>query len=298
MAFLEKIRKSIPTLSYELFPPKNPTGWGTLYATLSEIAKQAPDYISVTYGAGGSTRDKTVDMVGRIQNELGIESMAHLTCVGHSRDELQNLLQSLQKVGIRNVLALRGDPPKGDTAFKPHPDGFAHASDLIEFIREQFTFNLGCAYYPEKHVEAPTLEEDILHLKLKQDRGADVAISQLFFDNENFYRFRDLAYKAGVRIPLVAGIMPVLELKQLPRFQQLSGCVVPEKLVAALGEGQNEEIQERGIEYATRQCLDLLANGIAGIHLYCLNRYQSSVRITENLRREGHFRVESDSPES
>ncbi len=297
MAFLAKIRDNIPTLSYELFPPKNPAGWGTLYATLAEIGKQSPDYISVTYGAGGSTRDKTVDLVGRIQNELGIESMAHLTCVGHSRDELHGLLKTLEKNGIRNVLALRGDPPKGDADFKPHPEGFAHASDLIQFIRGGFSFNLGCAFYPEKHMEAATLEQDILHLKLKQDMGADVAISQLFFENENFYRFRDLAYKAGVRLPFVAGIMPVLDLKQLPRFKQLSGCVIPDKMVSFLGEGEDNAILERGIDFATRQCLDLLANGISGIHLYCMNRFHSSVRITENLRREGHFPIPSDTPE-
>ena len=286
MSILEKLRQR-PTLSYEFFPPKNPSGWASLYTTLGESSKQAPDFVSVTYGAGGSTRSKTVDLVGRIQNELGIEAMAHLTCVGHSRDELRDILEQLWNAGIRHVLALRGDPPKGDTGFKPHPDGFAHASDLIAFIKKQFDFTIGCAFYPEKHMEAPSLESDMEALKLKQDNGADFAVSQLFFDNANFFRFRDNAAAMGITMPLVAGIMPVLDLKQLPRFEELSGCVIPPELPAFLAE--SEDVTARGIEYATRQCNDLLRGGVAGLHLYCLNKHRSVTRITENLRALGHF---------
>jgi methylenetetrahydrofolate reductase (NADPH) len=286
MSILEKLRQG-PTLSYEFFPPKNPAGWGSLYGTLAETLKQSPDFVSVTYGAGGSTRTKTVDLVGRIQGELGIESMAHLTCVGHSRDELRGILEQLWNSGIRHVLALRGDPPKGDTAFKPHPEGFAHASDLIRFIKDNFAFTIGCAFYPEKHVEAKSLEADMDTLKLKQDNGADFAVSQLFFDNANFLRFRDKAAAMGIRLPLVAGIMPVLELKQLPRFEEMSGCVIPADLTAFLGDGTDAE--RRGVDYATRQCDELLRNGIAGLHLYCLNRHASVVKITENLRAAGHL---------
>lgn len=294
MALLEKIRAGVPTLSYELFPPKNPAGWGTLYGTLGELSKLAPDYISVTYGAGGSTRTKTVDLVGRIQNELGIESVAHLTCVGHSRDELAGILGTLEAAGIRNVLALRGDPPKGDAAFKPHPDGFAHASDLIRFIQDRFSLNIACAHYPEKHVEAASLESDIAYLKLKQDNGARFTISQLFFDNGNFYRFRDKCTAAGITMPFVAGIMPVLNLGQLSRFRELSGCVIPDSLVSFLGTGDAADIVARGVEFATRQCDDLLKNGIAGIHLYSLNQSHSSARITENLRARGYFPAASE----
>jgi methylenetetrahydrofolate reductase (NADPH) len=291
MALLQKIQSGIPTLSYELFPPKNPAGWGTLYGTLGELSKLAPDYISVTYGAGGSTRTKTVDLVGRIQNELGIESVAHLTCVGHSREELAGILATLEAAGIRNVLALRGDPPKGDATFKPHPDGFAHASDLIRFIKDRFGLSIACAHYPEKHVEAASLESDIDYLKLKQDNGAQFTISQMFFDNENFYRFRDKCVAAGVRFPFVAGIMPVLNLGQITRFRELSGCVIPDSLVSYLGTGDAAAVQARGVEFATRQCDDLLRNGIAGIHLYSLNQSHSSARITENLRGLGYFPV-------
>lgn len=296
MSFTDKLKAGAPTLSFELFPPKNPLGWGTLYGTLGEICKLAPDYISVTYGAGGSTRVKTVELVGRIQGELGIESMAHLTCVGHSKSEILDILRTLEASGIRNVLALRGDPPKGDAHFKPHPDGFVHASDLIGFIRSHSGLSIGCAFYPEKHLEAVSLEADIGHLKTKQDNGAGFTISQLFFDNDTFYRFRDKAAKAGVTIPMVAGIMPVLDVNQLGRFKELSGCIIPEKLTAFLaagspGAGTSGDVAQRGVEYASEQCRDLLENGIAGIHLYSLNRSLSSVRITENLRRQGYFPV-------
>ncbi|HKP95523.1 MAG TPA: methylenetetrahydrofolate reductase [NAD(P)H] [Fibrobacteria bacterium] len=291
MPFLDKLKNGIPTLSFELFPPKNPAGWGTLYGTLGEISKLSPDYISVTYGAGGSTRSKTVDLVARIQGELGIESMAHLTCVGHSREELGDILRTLEKAGIRNVLALRGDPPKGDKTFKPHPDGFAHASDLIRFIKAEFDLRIGCAFYPEKHMEAASLEADIGFLKLKQDNGAQFTISQLFFDNGNFYRFRDKCAAKGVTMPFVAGIMPVLTLGQLTRFKELSGCIIPDSMVAFLGGGKPEDVNRRGVEFATAQCQDLLKNGIAGIHLYSLNQSLSSSRITDNLRTLGHFPV-------
>ena len=291
MAFIDKLKSGIPTLSYELFPPKNINGWATLYSTMAEISKLVPDYISVTYGAGGSTRSKTFDLVSRIQDELGIETMAHLTCVGHSKDELKEILQTLVKAGIRNVLGLRGDPPKGDTAFKPHPDGFAHASDLIAFIKGNFQLQIACAYYPEKHMEAASLESDIGYLKLKQDNGAQCTISQLFFDNETFYRFRDKCQAMGVTMPFVAGIMPVLNLNQLTRFRELSGCMIPESMVTFLGSGKPEDVTLRGVEFATAQCDDLLKNGIAGIHLYSLNQSQSSSRITENLRRLGHFPI-------
>jgi len=288
MSVLEKLKRG-PTLSYEFFPPKNPSGWASLYTTLGETLKQQPDFVSVTYGAGGSTRSKTVDLVGRIQGELGIEAMAHLTCVGHSREELRGILEQLWNTGIRHVLALRGDPPKGDTAFKPHPEGFAHASDLIAFIKKDFDFTIGCAFYPEKHVEAASLEADMQALKLKQDNGADFAVSQLFFDNANFLRFRDKAVAMGIHLPLLAGIMPVLDAKQLPRFEELSGCVIPSDLPAFLEDpARGEDVVARGVAYATRQCDELFKGGVAGLHLYCLNKHASVTRITENLRALGH----------
>ncbi|MDR3709592.1 MAG: methylenetetrahydrofolate reductase [NAD(P)H] [Capsulimonadaceae bacterium] len=289
MSYFEKLQAGTPTLSYEVFPPKNPLGWESLYATLAEIRRRTPDFVSVTYGAGGSTRDKTIDLVSRIQRELGLASVAHLTCVGHSRDEIDAILDQLTRAGIEGIMALRGDPPKGDAAFLPHPEGFAHASELIAYIKARYKFRIGCACYPEKHPEAVALRDDIVHLKLKQDQGASVAVSQLFFDNENFKRFIDQVRAAGVTLPIIAGIMPVTGLSQLRRFRELSGTEIPKKLTDFLGEGDDETIAERGIDFGVEQCADLLDSGVAGLHLYTLNRCTSTTRITDALRARGYL---------
>lgn len=291
MTFCDKLQAGIPTLSYEFSPPKNPAGWATLYSTLGEVARQLPDFVSVTYGAGGSNRQKTVDLVSRIERELDIESVPHLTCVGHSQAEIAEILTTLQGAGIHHLMALRGDAPQNDVGYTPHPDGFAHASDLIAFACKHFQFHIGCAFYPEKHPDAETLDHDIGWLKHKQDVGAQFATSQLFFDNAAFYEFRAHAAKAGVTIPLIAGILPVTSLSQLARIHQLSGQQIPDALLAALGEGTDKEVQERGIAYAAAQCRDLLAHGVAGLHLYTFNKATSAVRITKALRAEGHFPV-------
>jgi len=258
MTFLEKLQKRTPTLSFEFYPPKNPDGWGTLYSALGSISKKQPDYVTVTYGAGGSTRQKTIDLVSRIQDELDIEAMAHLTCVGHSRDELFEILTALQKAGVRYIMALRGDPPgfmQGNRVFTPHPEGFAHASDLIAFIKANFHFSVGCSFYPEKHPEAESLAHDIGFLKLKQDVGADFAVSQIFFDNDAFARFQDQAQHAGVSIPLVAGILPVTSVEQLAEngICRSNGTSVPPSLEEFIGTGTKSEVTERGVEFAHRQ---------------------------------------------
>jgi methylenetetrahydrofolate reductase (NADPH) len=188
MLFSEKLNSNIPTISFEIFPPKNPAGWGALYSTLGNVSRRSPDFISVTYGAGGSTRRQTVELVARIQRELGIETVAHLTCLGHSAEEIAALLSELEASDVHGLMALRGDPPKDSSQFKPHPEGFAHASDLIEFASSRNSFTIGCACYPETHPEASSPEADIEYLKLKQDRGASFAVSQLFFES----RFQSL----------------------------------------------------------------------------------------------------------
>jgi len=289
MDFCDKLAAGVPTLSYEFSPPKNPAGWATLYSTLGEITRQAPDFVSVTYGAGGSNRQKTVDLVSRIERELDIDSVPHLTCVGHSKEEIAEILTTLQAAGIRHLMALRGDAPKNDPSYQPHPDGFAHASDLIEYAEANFDFHVGCAFYPEKHPDAEHLDDDIHWLKFKQDCGAEFATSQLFFDNAVYYEFRDHAVKASVTMPLIAGILPVTSLSQLARIGELSGQDIPPKLLEALGEGTDKEIQERGIEYAASQCRALLQNGAPGVHLYTFNRAASAVKITKTLRAEGWF---------
>lgn len=286
MTIRELLATRTPTLSYELFPPRTPAAEETLAQTMDMLAATKPDFMSITYGASGSTRSTSREVVHRLAVAHTIPPLAHLTCVDQSRAELIAVIESYLADGVRDFLALRGDPPKGDAAFRPHPDGFAHASDLIAFIKKDFGFTVGCAFYPEKHVEAPSPEADMQALKLKQDNGADFAVSQLFFDNANFLRFREKAVAMGITLPLVAGIMPVLDLKQLPRFEELSGCVIPADLPVFLAQG---DVIARGIEYATRQCDELLRNGIAGLHLYCLNKHASVTRITENLRALGHF---------
>ena len=291
MSFLSKLRAGTPTLSFEFYPPKDTDGWGTLYSALGNISKRAPDYVTVTYGAGGSTRTKTVELVSRIQDELGIEAMAHLTCVGHSKAEIAAILDSLDAAKVSAVMALRGDPPHGQSRFEAHADGFAHASDLIAFIRANWGFCIGCSFYPEKHLEAESLAHDIGFLKLKQDQGADFAVSQIFFDNATFYEFRALAIDAGVTMPLVAGIMPITSLDQMGEkgILQRAGTVIPPALTSAIGTGTKAQIVERGIAFAAAQCRDLLEHGTPGIHFYTLNRSTSSLRVTELLRGDGFF---------
>ena len=284
-----KIQRPEPTLSFEFFPPKTPDGWSALETTLQEVAKQSPDFVSVTYGAGGSTRQKTVSLVGQIQNDLGIETMAHLTCVDHSREELKEILDRIKTSNVRAIMALRGDPPSGQNQFVAHEGGFAHGSDLIRLIKENFDFVVGCACYPETHTEADSPEDDLDYLKLKQDLGADFTVTQLFFDNTDFYRFRDRAQKAGVTIPIVAGIMPVTGLKQRDRFRKMCGCRIPKRLRKTLEDASEDTVVEHGIEYGTDQCNDLLKNEVAGLHLYTLNKSVSSMAITKNLRFQGVF---------
>lgn len=290
MNFEQKLQQNIPTISYEFFPPKNAQGWGTLYATLANAAQLNLDFVSVTYGAGGSTRKKTVSLVGRIQQELCIDTMAHLTCVGHSKDELGAILNNIQSEGVRAIMALRGDPPQGESSFTPQADGFSYGNELIQYIKSNYDFTIGCACYPEGHTESKDVDQDIHYLKLKQDCGADFAVTQLFFDNDYLYRFRDAAKKAGITIPIVAGIMPVTSVSQLDRFKAMCGCAIPQALRDRLNEVKDEDVVQCGIDYATEQCLGLLENNIAGIHIYTLNRSRSSWTIIENLRQAGYFK--------
>lgn len=292
----EKLKSNSPTLSYEFFPPKNPAGWATLYSTLGEVAGHNLDFVSVTYGAGGTTREKTISVVGRIQNELDIETVPHLTCVDHSRDDLIEILDTIKKKNVHAIMALRGDPLVGQDDFIQHPDGLSHASELIDLIKSNYDFVIGCACYPEKHPDAASLEDDIEFLKLKQDKGADFAVTQLFFDNEIFYRFRDKAVAAGITIPLVAGIMPVSTLKQLDRFREMCGCSIPVQLRSFLANCPDDQVAGRGIDYGINQCVDLIQNDVAGIHLYTLNRAISSSAITNGLRFRGHFNTTPTDP--
>ncbi len=290
MIFFDKLQSHTPTVSFEFFPPKTPEGWAKLYATIAETVRLNVDFVSVTYGAGGSTRENTVDLVASLQNNLAIHAMAHLTCIGHSQVDLSKILDKLAAKQVPAIMALRGDPPQGETAFKAHPYGFAHASDLIGFIKDGWPqFKIGCAAYPEGHPEsfaageAKTPDRDILYLKLKQERGADFAVTQLFFDNAVYYAFVEKARAAGVTIPLLPGIMPLTSAKQIERFIALSGCSIPETLRQA---ARAANVEETGFQFALNQCRDLLAHGAPGLHLYTLNQSALSGRLLATLRAE------------
>lgn len=276
-----------PTLSFEFYPPKTDEGWSDLRQTLLASDALGLDFVSVTYGAGGSTREKTVDLCAEIRRDHGIDTMAHLTCVGHSRDEIDRVLDQLAEAGVRTILGLRGDPPKGQTDFVPHPDGFAHASDLIEHIARRGGFRLACAFYPEVHPEATSPASDLSFLKRKQDSGAGFAVSQLFYDVDAFLRFRDQARATGVTLPLVAGVMPISSLAAARRFVK----VVPDSVVAAIEAAGSEPaaVAEAGIAQAAGMIERLVAEGIDGIHLYTLNKSVASPRIVELLRGRGLF---------
>lgn len=272
--------------SCEFFPPKTEESLAQLYETAADLKRLDPAFVSVTYGAGGGTRDKTLEITRRIKSELGIESMAHLTCVGHSKAELKTVLDKIRDAGIENIIALRGDPPRGATSFQPHPDGFAHAAELVRFVRGSYDFCIAVAGYPEGHVEAPDRETDWRRLEDKVKAGADLIITQLFFDNRDFFAFEKRMREKGVTAPIVPGIMPVTNFSQLVRFTQMCGARVPEALHRRLEAAQDdaEAVQQIGIEHATAQCEELIRRGVPAVHFYTLNRSRSTRTVVENLK--------------
>lgn len=274
-----------PTVSFEFFPPKSEAGFQQLYRTIEDLRPLAPSYVSVTYGAGGSTRAKTVELVERIQREAGIRSMAHLTCVGHTADEIGGILDDVWAAGIRNVLALRGDPPAGQSQFTATEGGFAYADELVAYVQSRHDFCIAVAGYPEGHPQCLNRTRDLENLKRKVEAGGCFVITQLFFDNADFYRFRDAARSMGIKVPIVAGIMPILNVGQMKRFIGMCGAKIPHPLLLKLEslESDPEAVHAAGVEYATRQCQDLLANGTEGIHFYTLNKSKATVEICKAL---------------
>ena len=271
-----------PVVSFEFFPPKTAEGVEQLYKTVDELRPCRPSFVSVTYGAGGSTRDRTLELVTRIQRDLGITTMAHLTCVGSTRSDIRETLRRLHDGGIRNILALRGDPPKGETEFKPVADGFRYASELVAFIREQpWDFCLGAACYPEGHVETRNLEADLGNLQTKVACGVDFLVSQLFFDNEDFRAFVRRARSAGVNVPIVPGLMPVTNVNQTERFTQMCGARIPQELYRRLRVVANDPaaVVATGVQWAVDQGRALLRDGSPGIHFYTLNRSSASLAV-------------------
>ncbi|MCS7057718.1 MAG: methylenetetrahydrofolate reductase [NAD(P)H] [Meiothermus sp.] len=280
-------RQNRPLFSFEFFPPKTPQGEASLFRTLHELKPLRPAFVSITYGAGGSERRKTTEWAARIQREVGLTAMAHLTCVGHTREELRSILQGYAEAGIQNVMALRGDPPRGAKDFQPVEGGFRYASELVAFIREEFgnTFTLAGGAYPEGHPEAVSLEADLLHLKRKVDAGLDFLVTQLFFNNALYFGFLERARRVGIEVPILPGLMPITDLAQIRRFMDMCGASIPGPLLSRLERAQTpEEVLEIGVEHTTRQAQELLEAGVPGLHLYTLNKSPATRRVMENLQ--------------
>ncbi len=287
MKITELLKNKKPIFSCEFFPPKTDEGMEQLFETVRELKSLNPGYVSVTYGAGGSTRGKTIGIVKRIKKELGIEAMAHLTCVGHSKAELREILDEFKDSGIKNVIALRGDPPKGSGEFQPHPDGFKHAVELVRFIKENYDFCVAVAGYPEGHVEALNKEADWDRLAEKVKAGGDMIVSQLFFDNRAFFAFQDKMKEKGVSVPIITGIMPITNASQIVRFTQMCGAKIPPKVqeeLTFLGEDP-DAVQNYGARVAAEQCKELLEHGVPGIHFYTLNKSKSTRAVIESLKK-------------
>lgn len=276
-----------PIFSFEFFPPQTKAGHHSLIETIGELRTLNPDFVSVTYGAGGSTRDRTLDLVSYIKNSIGIEAMAHLTCVGASQEELSAILARLANAGIENVIALRGDPPKGEEEFRPHPQGLHYAQELVALIRRDHPgFCVAAACYPEKHVQAPSLAEDLRHLTDKVSAGVDVLITQMFYDTHAYFDFVESARGAGISIPIVPGIMPISSIAAAERF----GASVPAELRQRLEQASAEGLEPEAIgnDFAFEQCCQLLEGGAPGIHFYTLNKSPRTREILLRLRAAGH----------
>jgi methylenetetrahydrofolate reductase (NADPH) len=275
-----------PTFSFEFFPPRTPEGEANLYVALAALRPLAPDFISVTYGAGGSTRGKTFEIVSRIRDEIGLEAMAHFTCVGATVDQLRVALDEMAGLGFENVLALRGDPPPGQDEWIKTEGGLEYSRELVELIRRDYDFTIGAACFPETHIHATSPEDDLRYLKEKVDAGVGFLITQLFFDNALYYDFVERARGIGIEVPIVPGIMPITNYKQLARMTSMCGSTIPEYVLGELNERQssNEAVAEFGVAYATMQCADLLAHGAPGIHFYTLNRSPATRAILSSLK--------------
>ena len=272
-------------LSFEVFPPKREGNLDSLYVTITELGELKPDFISVTYGAGGSTRGKTIEISSRVKNGFNLEVLAHLTCVQSTKDDVARILDLLKEENVENILALRGDPPEGTERFIKTEGGFEYANELVQFIKTRDNFSVGVAGYPEGHIEAPNLKADIINLKRKVDAGADFIITQLFFNNDAFYNFRDHAMALGIDVPILPGIFPILNYNQIIRIASLAGVRIPPRLGEKVEKNKDkpQEVEKYGIEYAIIQVDNLIKNGIAGLHLYCMNKSHPVKKILAEL---------------
>jgi len=279
------IKEQGHSLSFEFFPPKTEQGETTLFETIDKLSVFNPSYVSVTYGAGGSTRDKTISIVERVKKNTSFNVMPHLTCVGAARDETAEIVRYYKSIGIENILALRGDPPMGVTEFPFVEDGFDYARDLIEFIDTYRSFCISAASYPEKHRESPNTEFDMIYTYQKVEAGANFLITQMFFENRFFYGFLDRADMMGINVPTIPGIMIITDPKKIRQLAQMCATSIPQKLSELIDKYSNnpEDGRKAGIEYTTEQCRDLMNHGVKYFHFYTLNRWEAVTEIINNL---------------
>ncbi len=278
-----------PTISFELFPPRSEKGAASLERAIDNLSALNPDFVSVTFGAGGSTREGSRQLVEKLKNEKRLEVIAYFACYGLGPEDITSVLDGYRDMGLESVLAVRGDPPQ-EEGFEPHPDSLPHASDLVAFIRSKYDFCLGVAGYPEGHKEAPSKAKDVEYLKLKVDRGADYIITNYFYDNAYFFDFVGRCRAGGIQVPIVPGVMPIYSAKMLDILAGMCGATVTEEVrqgMAALPEGDKEALAAFGIELATRQCRELLKAGVPGLHIYTMDRSAATVAIVTQLRNEG-----------
>ena len=290
---IKDILKSKRTISCEFFPPRDSDGIPAVLRTAGRIRSYDPDFVSVTYGAGGSTRAFTEEITSSLKRDTDLEVMAHLTCVAQTEEEVHAALVRLDELGIENVIALRGDPPAGHDNFVPAEGGFKHATELLRHVRDNFEFCLAAACYPEGHVESSDLITDMNYVKMKVENGADFLVTQLFYDNQDFFRLMERAETLGIDVPIIAGILPILNTNQIRRFTSLCGSKIPDELDIQLERyvDDDDAVRELGIEYATRQVQELWDQGIAGVHFYVLNRNYSVSKILDNLKLPGHIKT-------
>ncbi len=288
MKISELFKKEKKTFSFEFFPPKDQISAIEFGINAGQLMKLSPSFVSVTYGAGGKTQDRTFELVDFFQNTLGLNTMAHYTCVNASKEKIKQDMEYLKEKNIENLMLLRGDPPEGRENLTPNPDGFDHASDLISFVRKHYDFCIGGAAYPETHVEASSEDEDLQNLKKKIEAGTDFLVTQMFFDNTYFFDFLERARSFGINCPIIPGIIPVTNYKQIKKFADLSGAKIPQSMIDQMEPYQDDPdaMYKIGVEIATKQARELLNQGTDGIHFYTLNKSHAAVEIYEELANE------------
>ncbi len=278
-----------PSVSFEFFRPKTEKAASNFKSTIETLAEARPDYVTVTFGAGGSTREGSFELVDELKNKRGFDVVAYIAGVGLGPQDLESVLDRFMELGVESIFAIRGDEPKGDAVFQPHQQALPHASDLISFIKERYDVCVGAAGYPEGHIEAMSRDQDIDYLKLKQDSGAEYVVAQFCYDNQDFYDFVQRCRDKGVTVPIIPGIMPVYSHSMLKTLSQVCGASIPEQMQQGLDEispEDKEAVIQFGIDYATRQCVDLLQNGVQGLHFYTMNRARSVDAVLANLRQQ------------